>query len=62
MLEDLYRGEAAPIDDLECVQGCSVCDRNDPELERELHALARLLFDLYLEARGLQLPDESDPS
>jgi hypothetical protein len=61
MLEDLYRGEDAPIDDLEFVKGCPACEHPDSELERELKALARLLFDIYLEARGLYASGETGP-
>ena len=33
---------------MEFQKGCPVCERIDPELERELQALAQLLFDAYL--------------
>jgi hypothetical protein len=59
MLEDIYRSGDAPIEDLEYVKGCPVCDHTDPELERELGAFARLFFDIYLEASGLNPPSET---
>ena len=31
-------------------KGCPACEHSDPELERELQALAQLLFDIYLAA------------
>jgi len=59
MLDDLYCGEDAPIGDLEFVKGCPVCEHAAPELERELHAFARLFFEIYLEASGLNPSDET---
>ena len=33
---------------MEHLPGCPICEHNDPELERELQALAQLLFDIYI--------------
>lgn len=30
------------------LKGCPICERSDPQLERELHAFAQLLFDIWL--------------
>jgi hypothetical protein len=34
---------------MEYRKGCPACDHTDPQLERELQALAELLVDSYLE-------------
>jgi hypothetical protein len=34
---------------MEYRKGCPACDHTDPELERELRALAQLLVDAYIE-------------
>jgi hypothetical protein len=33
---------------MESRKGCPACEHTDPELEREIQALAQLLFDAYL--------------
>jgi len=33
---------------VEHLKGCPVCEHSDPQLERELHAFAQLLFDIWL--------------
>jgi len=34
--------------EVEFVKGCPLCERSDPELERDLEAFAQLLFDVFL--------------
>lgn len=33
---------------VEFLKGCPACEHSDPQLERELHAFAQLLFDIGL--------------
>jgi hypothetical protein len=33
---------------LEYLKGCLMCEHSNPQLERELHAFAQLLFDIWL--------------
>lgn len=33
---------------LEHLKGCPMCEHSNPQLERELHAFAQLLFDIWL--------------
>jgi hypothetical protein len=40
---------------MEYRKGCPACEHTDPQLERELQALAQLLVDSYLEERGIRL-------
>lgn len=37
---------------MEFKKGCPACEHTDPELEREIYALAKLLVDSYLEEQG----------
>jgi hypothetical protein len=32
-------------------KGCPACEHSDPELDRELEALAQLLLDIYLDKK-----------
>ena len=41
-------------------KGCPACEHSDPDLERELHAFAQLLFEIYLAKR--EMKRESRPS
>ena len=34
--------------ELEYLKGCPMCEHSNPQLERELHTFARLLFDIWL--------------
>lgn len=34
--------------DVEFVKGCPICERSDPQLERELQEFAQLLFEITL--------------
>lgn len=36
-------------------KGCPACEHTDPQLERELEALATLLFEAYLENCGVSI-------
>jgi len=38
---------------MEYRKGCPACEHTNPQLERELDALAQLLFDAYLEDCGI---------
>jgi len=38
---------------MEFKKGCPACEHSDPQLEREMEQLAQLLFDAYLEEKGL---------
>jgi len=38
---------------MEFRKGCPACEHTNPRLERELDALAQLLFDAYLEDDGI---------
>lgn len=40
---------------MEFRKGCPACEHTDPQLERELQALAELLVDSYLERCGVRL-------
>ncbi len=33
---------------LKYLKGCPMCEHSNPQLERELHAFAQLLFDIWL--------------
>ena len=40
---------------MECRKGCPACEHTDPQLERELQALAQLLVESYLDEHGVSL-------
>jgi hypothetical protein len=42
--------EPKPVSEngLEYLKGCPMCEHSNPQLERELHAFAQLLFDIWL--------------
>lgn len=40
---------------MEYRKGCPACEHTDPQLERELDALAQLLLDAYLEDCGIPI-------
>lgn len=40
---------------MEFRKGCPACEHTDPQLERELEALAELLFESYLENHGISV-------
>lgn len=37
---------------VEYLKGCPVCEHSNPQLERELHAFAQLLFDIWLDRQN----------
>ena len=43
-----HEQNSASTSGIEKLPGCPICDRSDAQLERELHAFAQLLFDIWL--------------
>ena len=56
---ELNRDTAVHHDSVEYRKGCPVCERSDPELERELQAFAQLLLDIYLAKRAKERQPKS---
>jgi hypothetical protein len=48
MLMESDELKQAPKPGVEYLKGCPVCDHTNPQLEREVHAFAQLLFDIWL--------------
>lgn len=44
---------------VEYVKGCPICEHTNPELERDLYLFAQLLFDMWLDKKGLANTDET---
>ena len=46
-MEEMRQGQP-PESDVEFQKGCSICEHNDPELERLLEEFARWLYEVML--------------
>lgn len=43
-----FPNEKASPGEVEFVKGCPVCERTDPQLERDLEELAQMLFEVMI--------------
>jgi hypothetical protein len=60
MLMSSDEQKQTPKAGVEYLKGCPVCDHTNPQLERELHAFAQLLFDIWLARQnGTDNPEQN---
>jgi hypothetical protein len=61
MLDKESKHRIEPVSAAGFRAGCPVCERTDPQLDRELQAFAQLLFDIHI-AQGAERSQTGTPT